>query len=135
MYSFGRVSEMSRDEIRFAKFIRRLRTRFSILFDTVLEKQLVLKGILTPDEWNEVKDLIRYDFMKDNYFEELKQMEIIRERVNTLRDVEEHVGVYYSRAWVRKNILFMSEEEQEEIAKQIETEKETEPTDDDELDL
>lgn len=135
MYSFGRVSEMSRDEIRFAKFIRRLRARFSILFDTVLEKQLVLKGILTPDEWNEVKDLIRYDFMKDNYFEELKQMEIIRERVNTLRDVEEHVGVYYSRAWVRKNILFMSEEEQEEIAKQIETEKETEPTDDEELNL
>lgn len=127
MYSFGRVSEMSRDEIRFSKFIRRLRSRFSILFDVLLEKQLILKGILTPDEWDEVKDLIRYDFMKDNYFEELKQMEIVRERVNTLRDVEEHVGVYYSREWVRRNILFMDEEEQKEIQKQIDFEKENEP--------
>lgn len=131
MYSFGRVSEMTRDEIRFGKFVRRLRARFSILFDALLEKQLVLKSILTPEEWAEVKDLIRYDFQKDNYFEELKEMEVIREKMNTLRDVEEHVGTYYSRAWVRKNILFMTDEEIEDIDKQIEAEKETEETEDD----
>lgn len=127
MYSFGRVSEMSRDEIRFAKFIRRLRARFSHLFDIVLEKQLVLKGILTPDEWREIKDKIRYDFMKNNYFEELKQMEILRERMTTLREIDEHVGVYYSREWVRRNVLFIDEQEREEIDKQIEAEKESEP--------
>jgi hypothetical protein len=123
MYSFGRVSEMTRDELRFSKFIRRLRTRFSILFDILLEKQLVLKGILTPEEWAEIKDEIRYDFMKDNYFEELKQMEILREKLNTLREVQESVGRYFSREWVQKNVLFMSEEDIEEMQKQIDKER------------
>lgn len=123
MYSFGRVSEMTRDELRFSKFVRRLRVRFSILFDTTLEKQLILKGILTPDEWNEVKDKIRYDFMKDNYFEELKQMEILREKISTLRDMEENVGKYFSREWVQKNVLFMSEEDIKDMEEQIDTER------------
>lgn len=123
MYSFGRVSEMTRDELRFSKFVRRLRVRFSILFDTTLEKQLILKGILTPDEWNEIKDRIRYDFMKDNYFEELKQMEILREKISTLRDMEENVGKYFSREWVQKNVLFMSEEDIKDMEEQIDTER------------
>jgi hypothetical protein len=123
MYSFGRVSEMTRDELRFSKFIRRLRVRFSILFDNILEKQVILKGILTPDEWTEVKDSIRYDFMKDNYFEELKQMEILREKVSMLRDVEENVGKYFSRNWVQKNILFMNDDEIEEMQKEIDLER------------
>jgi hypothetical protein len=123
MNILGRSSEMSRDEIRFGKFVRRLRNRFSIIFDATLEKQLVLKGILTPEEWKEVKDKIRYDFMKDNYFEELKQMEILRERVSTLREVEEHVGKYFSRAWVQKNVLFMSDDEMREMQKEIDKEK------------
>jgi hypothetical protein len=123
MYSFGRVSEMTRDELRFSKFVRRLRVRFSILFDTVLEKQLILKGILTPEEWAEVKDNIRYDFMKDNYFEELKQMEILREKIGLLRDVEENVGKYFSRNWVQKNVLFMNDEDIEEMTKEIDLER------------
>jgi hypothetical protein len=123
-YSFGRVSEMTRDELRFSKFIRRLRVRFSILFDTVLEKQLILKGILTPEEWIEIKDDIRYDFMKDNYFEELKQMEILREKLNTLREVQESVGKYFSRSWVQKNVLFMSEDDIETMQKEMDKERE-----------
>ena len=123
MYSFGRVSEMTRDELRFSKFIRRLRVRFSILFDTVLEKQLVLKGILTPEEWNEVKDKIRYDFMKDNYFEELKQTEILREKVSMLRDIEDNVGKYFSRRWVQKHVLFMNDDEIDEMQKEIDDER------------
>lgn len=119
MFAFGRVSEMTREELRFSKFIRRLRVRFSILFDTVLEKQLVLKGILTPEEWKEVKDFIRYDFMKDNYFEELKQMEIFREKMNTLRDAQDSVGRYYSKKWIQKNILFMSDDDIKEMEKEI----------------
>jgi hypothetical protein len=132
-YSFGRVSEMSRDEIRFGKFIRRLRARFSILFDIALEKQLILRGVLTPDEWDEIKDYVRFDFMKDNYFEELKQMEILREKMNTLREVEEHVGKYFSREYVQRNILFMTDEEIAEMAKQIKKEKAEEEEDGDDM--
>jgi hypothetical protein len=124
MYSFGRVSEMTRDELRFSKFVRRLRVRFSILFDTIMEKQLILKGILTPEEWLEVKDKIRYDFMKDNYFEELKQMEILREKIGLLRDVDDNVGKYFSRNWVQKHVLFMNDEEIEEMQKEIDLERE-----------
>jgi hypothetical protein len=123
MYSFGRVSEITRDELKFSKFIRRLRTRFSALFDLLLEKQLILKGILDPDEWTDVKDAIRYDFMKDNYFEELKQTEILREKVTMLRDIEEQIGKYYSREWVIKNVLFMSEDDMREMQKQMDKEK------------
>jgi len=123
MYSFGRVSEMTRDELRFSKFVRRLRVRFSILFDTILEKQLILKGILTPEEWNEVKDKIRYDFMKDNYFEELKQMEILREKVSMLRDIDDNVGRYFSRNWVQKHVLFMNDDEIDEMQKEIDAER------------
>lgn len=123
MYSFGRVSEITRDELKFSKFIRRLRTRFSMLFDLLLEKQLILKGILDPEEWADVKDAIRYDFMKDNYFEELKQTEILREKVTMLRDIEEQIGKYYSREWVIKNVLFMSEDDMREMQKQMDKEK------------
>ena len=123
MYTFGRVSEISRDELKFSKFIRRLRTRFSQLFDTCLEKQVILKGIITPDEWKEIKDKIRYDFMKDNYFEELKQAEILREKLSTLRDIEEQIGKYFSREWVIKNVLYMSDDDIKEMNKQIKKEK------------
>lgn len=123
MYSFGRVSEITRDEMKFGKFVRRQRARFSGLFDILLEKQLILKGILDPEEWADVKDSIRYDFMKDNYFEELKQTEILREKVTMLRDIEEQIGKYYSREWVIKNVLFMSDDDMREMQKQMDKEK------------
>ena len=124
MATFGRTSEITRDELKFGKFIRRVRARFSNLFNIILEKQLIFKGVMGPEEFAEIKNKIRYDFVKDNYFEELKQSEIIRERMTTLRDVEDHVGVYYSRQWVVKNILQMSEEEFKEELQIIEDEKE-----------
>lgn len=126
MYTFGRVSEISRDELKFSKFIRRIRTRFSQLFDVLLEKQLILKGILDPEEWKEIQNKIRYDFMKDNYFEELKSAEIQREKMSTLREVEEQIGKYFSREWVVKNVLFMTDAEWKEMEKQIKNEREAE---------
>lgn len=132
MYSFGRVSEITRDEMKFAKFVRRIRARFAGIFTIMLEKQLVLKGIMTPEEFKQIKNSIRYDFVKDNYFEELKQSEIIRERMTTLRDVEEHVGTYYSREWVIQNILQMTEEEMEKMKQQMEVEAAAAPEEDDE---
>lgn len=125
MYSLGRTSEITRDELKFSKFIRRLRTRFSGLFTTILEKQLILKGILTPEEFSQIRNEIRYDFMQTNYFEELKETEILRERLTTLRDVEDHIGKYYSRKWVITNVLQMTEEEYKEIQLEIEEEKES----------
>ena len=126
-FSLGRSSEISRDEVKFAKFIRRLRARFSTLFDKALEKQLILKGVIKPEEWDIIKDSIRYDFKLDNHFEELKQSEILRDRVSLLDQVNNYVGVYYSKDWVRKNVLHMSEDEIEEIEKQLKDEGEDEP--------
>ena len=123
MYSFGRTSEITREELRFSKFVKRVRTRFSVLFDKCLERQLVLKGMITPEEWKELQDYIRYDFMQDNFFEELKQAEILKEKLGTLREVEEHVGKYYSRAWVQKNVLFMTDKDIEDMKKEIDEEK------------
>ena len=123
MATFGRASEITRDELKFTKFIRRVRARFSTLFTHILEKQLVLKGVLSPEEWKEIKNDIRYDFIHDNYFNELKEAEILRERMQTLRDVEDHVGVYYSREWIIRNVLQLSEEEAAEMRKQMEEEK------------
>jgi hypothetical protein len=123
MNAFGRSTEITRDELKFTKFIKRVRARFSGIFTQMLEKQIVLKGIMTPEEFKQIRNLIRYDFVQDNYFEELKEAEIVRERMQTLRDVEDHVGVYYSREWVIRSILQMSEEEMKEMKEQIEAEK------------
>lgn len=123
MYSFGRTSEITREELKFSKLIQRLRTRFSILFDKCLEKQLILKGIMSPDDWKDIKNKVRYDFMKDNLFEELKESEILREKIATLRDVEEHVGKYFSREWVIKNVLFMSDDDYRDMQKQMDKER------------
>jgi polyhydroxyalkanoate synthesis regulator phasin len=127
MYSFGRMSEVTREELKFAKFIKRLRARFSIIFDRCLERQLVLKGIITPDEWKEIQNTIRYDFMKDNYFEELKEAEILREKLSTLRDIEEHVGKYFSREWIVKNVLYLTDDDWKTMQKQIDKETSEEP--------
>tara|TARA_B110000503_G_scaffold128808_1_gene200357 strand:+ start:13556 stop:15142 length:1587 start_codon:yes stop_codon:yes gene_type:complete len=134
MYSFGRVSEITRDELKFGKFIKRLRTRFSSIFTQILEKQLVLKGIMTPEEFAEIKNDLRYDFIQDNYFEELKEAEIMRERLSTLRELDEHIGTYYSKAWVRKNVLQMSEDEVKEMEKEIAKEVAEAPPEDQEGD-
>lgn len=121
--TFGRASEITRDELKFGKFIKRIRTRFSWLFNIVLEKQLILKGILTPEEFDQIRNDIRYEFAKDNYYDELKQSEILRERMTTLRDIEDHIGKYYSREWVIRNILQLSEEEFNDMQEQMEKEK------------
>ena len=119
-FSLGRATEISRDEIKFSKFIGRLRSRFSMLFDKLLEKQLILKGVISPEEWPEIQASIRYDYMSDNYFEELKESEVLRERLGLLRDIDDYVGKYYSADWVRKNVLMMSESDIEDMRDQIE---------------
>ena len=129
-FNIGRSTEISRDEVKFSKFIRRLRSRFTILFDKALEKQLILKGIIKPEEWDLIKDRIRYNFMNDNHFEELKEAEILRDRLSLLSDISNYTGDYFSKEWVRKNVLHMSEDDIKEIKKQIEDEAKEEPPQD-----
>ncbi len=131
VFGLGKSSEISRDELKFNKFIKRLRARFSILFDHILEKQLVLKNVMTIEEWQEIKNKIRYDFQEDNHFTELKEGEILRERLQSLDAIQNYVGDYYSKEWVRKNILRMSDDDIEEMKEQMATEKEEEPEEDD----
>jgi hypothetical protein len=121
-FSLGRASEITRDELKFNKFIQRLRLRFSHLFDRLLETQLLLKGICTRAEWNMIKEEISYDFINDMHFAELKQAEIMKERLGILSDVDNYVGKYYSSAWVRKNVLRLTEDDIEQIDKEIEEE-------------
>lgn len=129
--TFGRASEITRDELKFGKFIKRIRTRFSWLFNIILEKQLILKGVLTPEEFDAIRNDIRYEFARDNYYDELKQAEILRERMNTLRDIEDNIGKYYSREWVIRNVLQITEEEFSDMSKQMEKEKAEAPDEED----
>jgi len=88
---------------------------------------LILKGVITPEEWPSIQQNLRYNFMQDNHFEELKFAEILQNRITLLRDLDEYTGKYYSKEWVRKNVLYMTEDEIDKIKKQIETEKKEEP--------
>jgi len=121
-FSLGRASEITRDELKFQKFIDRLRKRFSMLYVDMLKTQLVLKGILTEEEFKEISNKIQFDFMKDSHFSELKESELLRERLGTLREIDEYVGKYFSVEWIRRNVLFQDEAEMEKIDAQIKAE-------------
>ena len=122
-YSFGRATEITRDEVKFAKFVTRLRMRFADLFTRILEKQLILKGIITSDDWAGFKTNFKYEFAEDNHFAELRNTEILRDRVSMLRDVDDYAGKYYSHEWIRRNVLYQTEEDMKEIDEQIVEEK------------
>jgi hypothetical protein len=121
-FSLGRASEISRDELKFSKFISRLRMRFSHLFDKLLETQLILKGICTREEWKQLKEEINYDFVTDSHFTELKDAEILKERLTLLTEIDNYVGKYFSKNYVRTKVLKFTEEDIEEIEKEIEEE-------------
>ena len=124
MIGIGRTSEVTRDEVKFMKFITRLRNKFSQIFDNALRTQLVLKGICTSDEWEQFKEDIYYDYKKDNNFTEMRDAEILRERLNLLSVVDPYLGRYYSAEWVKKNVLQMTEDDIEDMQKQIDDESE-----------
>ena len=122
-FNLGRSTEITRDEIKFSKFIQRLRKKFGELFQDLLKTQMILKGIITDEDWKTIKEYIIYDFQDDNHFQELKDMEILKERIEALNNVNEFVGTYYSVEYIRRYILRQSDTEIEEIDKQIEDEK------------
>ena len=123
-FSIGRSQEINRDEIKFNKFIVRLRRKFSVLFNDALRIQLIAKGIIRPEEWDDIAHDIKYDFIEDNHYSEMRDSELIQSRVSLLQLLDPYVGKYYSMQWAKKNILRMDDDEIEEIAEQIGEEQE-----------
>jgi len=123
-FSIGRVAEVTRDELKFAKFVDRLRNKFSDIFNQALRVQCVLKGICTADEWDQFKEHIYYDFIKDNNFSELKDAELMRERLSLLSAVDPYTGRYFSQAWIQRNVLRLTDDQIKEMQGEIDEEKE-----------
>ena len=121
-YAFGRPSEVSREEVKFQKFVDKLRKKFSYVLLDALRIQLILKGIIKQAEWNSIQENIAIDFIEDNYFSELKESEIIKERIETVNLMDEFVGKYYSKAWIRRNILKQNDEDIEKMDQEIKDE-------------
>lgn len=126
-FSLGRSTEVNRDELKFQKFIDRLRMRFAHLFYGILKKQLILKGIITEEDWENWKNDITVDYIRDNHFTELRDMEVLRERLQTMDMVQQYVGEYYSKEWIQKNVLMLSDEDVEKMNKEIQGENPDEP--------
>jgi hypothetical protein len=123
-FSLGRVGEITRDEVKFSKFVDRQRAKFSELFEQALRVQCVLKGICTEEEFEEFKQYIYFDFIKDNNFAELKEAELVRERLSLLGSVDPYVGRYYSMSWIQRNVLRLTDDEIKDMQKEIDKEKE-----------
>ena len=121
-FNLGRAAEITRDEVKFQKFVTRLRKKFSELFHDLLKTQLVLKGIITLEEWDDMSEHIQYDFIADNYFSELKEKEILNERLALLQQMDPYAGKYFSLEYLRRQILRHTDSEMNEIDKQIEKE-------------
>jgi hypothetical protein len=119
LFSIGRATEITRDELKFDRFVVRLRLRFSSLFTKILEKQLVLKGVMTIEEFQKLAMDFKYEYSRDNYFTELKNNEITEGRANLARNLQDMAGKYYSHAWIRKNILHQTDEDLEKMDEQI----------------
>lgn len=122
-FTLGRTSEITRDELKFNKFIERVRSKFTVLFDELMKRQLALKGICSIDEWEVLKEKIHYDFLKDNNFSELKESELMTARLQLMNLVDPYVGTYFSRAWVKKHVLHFDEEGIERMDNELEEEK------------
>ena len=128
-FSLGRSTEITRDELKFTKFVQRLRKRFTALFTDILKTQLVLKGIVTLEDWSQMKEHIQYDFLQDGHFAELKKAELLEDRINALGSIENYIGTFYSKEWVQKNVLNMTDAEIDEMQTQIIREAGIDPED------
>lgn len=126
-FNIGRSSEITRDEIKYSKFISRIRKDFSDIFYELLKTQLLLKQIITEDEWKLIKEDISFNFLSDTFFKELKDAEILRERVGTLNEIREYVGSYFSMEYIRKEILKMTDDDIKLMKEQMDKEKKEEP--------
>ena len=129
-FSLGRATEISRDELKFQKFIDRLRNRFATFFYEILKKQLLMKNIITEEDWMSWKNEVHIDFTRDNHFSELKEAELLREKIQTLDQIQNYVGEYFSKQWVQKNILLFDDDEIKRMDSEMAAAQQQEPEDD-----
>jgi hypothetical protein len=123
-FSIGRSTEISRDEVKFNKFVVRLRKKFAVLFSNALRVQLIAKNVISADDWDDIRPSIKYDFLEDNHYSELMESEIMLQRLQMMQQADPYIGKYYSMAWAKKNILRLQDEDIEQIDKEIEEEQE-----------
>ena len=128
-FSLGRTTEITRDELKFTKFIQKLRKKFVHLFTDILKTQLLLKGIVASEDWDIMKEQIQYDFLKDGHFAELKDAELLRDRIDALGQIQSYIGTFFSKEYVLKRVLRMTDSEVEEMRDQIAREINTDPMD------
>ena len=121
-FNLGRSTEITRDELKFTKFVQRLRKKFTELFNDILRTQLILKAVITEEDWHTLRDFVQYDFLQDGHFAELKESEMLLERLRLANEVRDYVGKYYSVQYVRKAILKQSDRDIEDIDNQIKKE-------------
>ena len=118
-FSLGRASEITRDELKFTKFVQRLRKKFTPLFTDILKTQLILKGVITLEDWTNINQHIQYDFLQDGHFAELKKAELMEDRINALGNIESYIGTFFSKEWVQKNVLKLTQEEIDKFKPEI----------------
>ena len=118
-FNIGRSAEITRDEVKFQKFVTRLRKKFSDLFNDLLKTQCVLKGVCTLEEWDEIKEHVQYNFIADNYFSEMKEKEVMNERLAMLQQMDPYAGKYFSVEYLRRNILRQTDNEMKELDEQM----------------
>lgn len=123
-FSLGRATEITRDELKFTKFVQRIRKKFTPLFTDILKTQLLLKGIIAPDDWDQMKEHIQFDFLADGHFAELKDAELLNDRIQTLDSIQSYIGTFFSKEYVLKNVLRMNDAEIDEMRGQIKSEME-----------
>ena len=128
-FSLGRSTEITRDELKFTKFVQRIRKKFTPLFTDILKTQLLLKGIIAPDDWLLMQEHIQYDFLQDGHFAELKDAELLENRIQSLESIQSYVGTFFSKEYVLKKVLRMNDAEIDEMRKQIQRETEIDPMD------
>ena len=128
-FNMGRAAEISRDELKFTKFVGRLRKKFTELFSDILRTQLILKGIIAEEDWSLIRSTLTYDFVSDGHFSELKETEMMKERLVLLQTMENYIGKYFSNRYIRKNILKQTDREIEDLDKEITKEKSMESDD------
>ena len=126
-FSLGRSTEITRDELKFTKFVQRLRKRFTPLFTDMLKTQLILKGVVTLEDWKNMSQHIQYDFLQDGHFAELKKAELLEDRINALGNIESYIGTFFSKEWVQKNVLNLTDAEIDNMQKQINKEAGLDP--------
>ena len=128
-FSMGRASEITRDELKFTKFVQRIRKKFTPLFTDLLKTNLLLKGVISPEDWPRMQEHIQYDFMEDGHFAELKDAELLNDRISTLDSIQSYIGTFFSKEYVLRKVLNLTDAQIKEMRDQIATELKTDPMD------